>query len=121
RALPMAPAVRLRPQAAGVPVPWEAGARKSREIKDVLGRFTPAVEQASSDEFYVDRTGTEQLYSGEALAATAQRMREAVARETALGVSIGGGTSKLVAKLAAGVAKPRAGTPANGVHVVAPG
>src|SRR5947207_9104669 len=120
-AMPMARAVRLCPNATVVPAPWEACAGKSREIKDVLQRFTPAVEQASSDEFYVDLTGTEQLYSGEPLAATARRMREAVAHETALAVSIGGGTSKLVAKPAAGVAKPRVGTPADGVHVVAPG
>src|SRR2546422_6345485 len=44
------------------------------------------------------------------LATTARRIRAAVARETALTVSVGGGTSKLVAKLAAGVAKPRPGT-----------
>src|SRR2546423_5129752 len=104
-AMPMARAVRLCPNATVVPVPWEACAGKSREIKDVLQRFTPAVEQASSDEFYVDLTGTEQLYSGEALAATAQRMREAVARETALGVSIGGGASQPVAPPPAGGAR----------------
>ena len=40
---------------------------------------------------------------------------------TALSLSIGAGTSKLVAKLAAGLAKPRAGAPGAGVHVVAPG
>src|SRR5439155_872181 len=46
-AMPMARAVRLCPNATVVPVPWDACARKSREIKDVLGRFTPAVEHAS--------------------------------------------------------------------------
>src|SRR5438093_6686102 len=120
-AMPMARAVRLCPSATVVPVPWEACARKSREIRDVLRRFTPAVEQASSDEFYVDLTGTDELYRGELLATTARRIRDVVARETALTVSVGGGTSKLVAKLAAGVAKPRPGTPADGVRVVAPG
>src|SRR5881397_3166443 len=50
-AMPMARAVRLCPGATVVPVPWEACAGKSREIRDVLGRFTPAMEQASSDEF----------------------------------------------------------------------
>jgi len=119
-AMPMARAIRLCPGATVVPVPWEACARKSREIRDVLRRFTPAVEQASSDEFYIDLTGTDELYRGEPLATTARRIREAVARETALTVSIGGGTSKLIAKLAAGVAKPRPGTPADGVLVVAP-
>ena len=120
-AMPMARAVRLCPNATVVPVPWEACARKSREIRDVLQRFTPAVEQASSDEFYVDLTGTEQLYRGEGLAETARRVRAAVAGETSLAVSVGGGTSKLVAKLAASIAKPRAGTAADGVHVVARG
>ena len=120
-AMPMARAIRLCPSATVVPVPWEACARKSGEIRDVLRRFTPAVEQASSDEFYVDLTGTDELYRGEPLATTARRIRAAVARETALTVSVGGGTSKLVAKLAAGVAKPRPGTLADGVLVVAPG
>src|SRR5437762_13682108 len=114
-AMPMARAVRLCPNATVVPVPWEACAGKSREIKDVLQRFTPAVEQASSDEFYVDLTGTEQLYSGEPLAATARRMREAVARETALAVSIGGGTLKRAAKVAVGVGQRRVGDAGGGV------
>jgi DNA polymerase-4 len=87
----------------------------------VLRRFTPAVEQASSDEFYLDLSGTERLYRGEPLAATARRIREAVLAETTLSLSIGGASSKLVAKLAAGVAKPRPGLPSDGVHVVAPG
>ena len=120
-AMPMARAVRLCPGATVVPVPWETCGRKSREIGAVLRRFTPVVEQASSDEFYLDLSGTEQLYGGEPLAATARRMRDAVIAETSLSLSIGGGTSKFVAKLAAGLAKPRPGGTADGVHVVAPG
>jgi DNA polymerase-4 len=119
-AMPMARAVRLCPEAVVVPVPWETCAHKSREIGAVLRRFTPVVEQASSDEFYVDLSGTEQLY-GEPLADTARRMRDAVRSETALTLSIGGGSSKLVAKLAAGVAKPGPGRSSDGVHVVPPG
>ena len=120
-AMPMARAVRLCPGATVVPVPWDACTQKSREIGAVLRRFTPVVEQASSDEFYLDLSGTEQLYGGEPLAATARRMRDAVIAETSLSLSIGGGTSKFVAKLAAGLAKPRPGRAADGVHVVAPG
>jgi len=120
-AMPMARAVRLCPGATVVPVPWETCGRKSREIGAVLRRFTPVVEQASSDEFYLDLSGTEQLYGGEPLAATARRMRDAVIAETSLSLSIGGGTSKFIAKLAAGLAKPRPGGTADGVHVVAPG
>ena len=120
-AMPTARAVRLCPGATVVPVPWEACTQKSREIGAVLRRFTPVVEQSSSDEFYLDLSGTEQLYGGESLTATARRMREAVLAETSLSLSIGGGTSKLVAKLAAGLAKPRPGAAADGVHIVAPG
>src|SRR2546430_15254987 len=119
--MPRARAVRLCPGATVVPVPGEACADKGREIAAVLRRFPPAVEQASSDEFYLDLSGTERLYQEEPLAATARRVRQAVLDETTLSMSIGGATSKVVAKLAAGVAKPRPGTTADGVHVVAPG
>jgi DNA polymerase-4 len=120
-AMPMARAVRLCPGAMVVPVPWDACADKGHEIGSVLRRFTPAVEQASSDEFYLDLSGTERLYHDEPLAATARRIRDAVLAETTLSLSIGGGTSKLVAKLAAGVAKPQPGGATDGVYVVAPG
>lgn len=120
-AMPMARAIRLCPDALVVPVPWEACAERGRAIRVVLERFTPAVEQASSDEFYLDLSGTEKLHRDEPLATTARRMREAVRVETQLTVSIGGGTSKLVAKLAAGLAKPHPGSAAEGVHVVEPG
>lgn len=120
-AMPMARAIRLCPQATVVPVPWEACAEKGREIKRVLERFTPVVEQASSDECYLDFTGTETLYRHEPLAATAGRIRDAVLAATQLPVSIGGGTSKVVAKMAASRAKPRAGEPGLGVFVVEPG
>jgi DNA polymerase-4 len=108
-AMPMARAVRLCPRAMVVPVPWRACAEKSAEIREVLERFAPVVETASSDEYYLDLTGTEALYKHEPLEETARRIREAVLKKTRIAVSIGGGTSKLVAKLAAGVAKPRAG------------
>ena len=120
-AMPMARAVRLCPGATVVPVPWEACSAKSREIGAVLRRFTPVVEQASSDEFYLDLSGTAAMYGGEPLAVTGRRIRDAVTSETALSVSIGGGTSKLIAKLAAGLAKPRAGSDADGVWIVESG
>lgn len=119
-AMPMGRAQRLCPGAIVVPVPWEACAAKSREIGAVLRRFTPVVEQASSDESYLDLTGTEQLYD-EPLETTAGRIRDAVLAETSLSLSIGGGSSKLVAKLAASLAKPRPGGATSGVLIVAPG
>ena len=120
-AMPMARAERLCPQALCVPVPRRACGEKSREIRRVLERFAPVVEAASIDEWYLDLTGTEALYHDEPLADTAMRMREAVQSETGLSVSFGGGTGKMIAKLAVDVAKPRPGTGATGVFIVAPG
>ena len=117
-AMPMAQAVRLCPRAMVVPVPRRACSEKHREIRKVLERFAPVVQAASIDEWYLDLAGTESLYNHEPLADTARRIREAVIAETGLTVSIGGGTSKVLAKLAVEKAKPKPGTGATGVHVV---
>lgn len=119
-AMPIARALRLCPRAMCVPVPRRACGEKSRAIRAVLDRFAPIVEGASIDEWYLDLGGTEELYR-EPLAATAARIRERVIAETGLSVSIGGGASKLVAKLAVERAKPKPGSGATGVHIVEPG
>jgi DNA polymerase IV len=120
-AMPIARALRLCPNAMCVPVPRKACGLKSAEIRAVLDRFAPVVEGASIDEWYLDLGGTEGLYHNEPLATTAHRIRDAVRRATQLSISIGGGTNKLVAKLAVERAKPKAGTGGNGVHVVEAG
>lgn len=113
--MPTGRALKLCPQAKVVPVPRGLCSEKSRAIRVVLERFSPVVEPASIDEAYIDMSGTEALYRNEDLAATARRMQAAVREETDIVVSIGGGTSKTVAKMAAGRAKPA------GVHIVEPG
>jgi DNA polymerase IV len=120
-AMPISRALRLCPRAMCVPVPRRACAEKSREIRATLEQYAPVVEGASIDEWYMDLGGTEGLYAHELLAETAARIRDAVVRRTTLSVSIGGGTSKLVAKLAVERAKPKPGSGATGVHVVATG
>ncbi len=119
--MPISRALRLCPQAVCVPVPRGACSRKSREVRAVLERFTPVVEGASIDEWYLDFSGTEALYGNEPLEVTAMRIRENVSRETGLSVSFGGGTTKLVAKLAVELAKPKPDNDATGVFVVAAG
>ena len=114
-------ALRLCPDAMAVPVPRGACGEKSKAIRDVLVRFAPVVVAASVDEFYLDLTGTEAMYHEEPLTETAQRIRAAVIAETGCSVSIGGGTSTLIAKIAAGAAKPIPGSGATGVRIVAPG
>jgi DNA polymerase-4 len=114
-AMPTAQALRLCPEAMVVGVPRGAVAEKSREVRAVLEDLAPVVQAASIDEFYLDLTGTERLFAAETLEATATRMRDAVLARTRVHVSIGGGTQRVIAKLATAKAKPA------GVFVVAPG
>jgi DNA polymerase-4 len=113
--MPTASALKLCPQAVVVGVPRGFVGQKSHEVRAVLQRFSPVVEAASVDEAYLDMTGTEELYHHESIGITANRIREAVLAETSIQTSIGGGTSKLIAKLAVSKAKPA------GVHIVEPG
>ena len=119
--MPTARALRLCPDATVVGVSRKACSELSRAIVRVLERFTPVVEPASIDEMYLDLGGTEGLYGDEALDGTARRIRDAVRDETRVMVSIGGGTNRLVAKLAAGRAKPHRTPSAQGVVIVPPG
>lgn len=120
-AMPIARALKLCPQAMCVPVPRKVCGQRSREIQQVLGKFAPVIQPSSIDEWYCDMGGTEALYGHESLAETAHRMRTAVFEATGLSVSIGGGSTRLIAKMAVEVAKPKPGTGATGVHCVAPG
>ena len=119
--MPISRAARLCPDATFVPVPGKACGVKHKEIRKVLDEWVPAVEPASIDEFYLDLSGTEAVYHGEPLAETAHRLREDVLARTGMTLSIGGGTNRLVAKLAAERAKPRPGTGATGVLIIPPG
>ena len=113
-AMPTAQALRLCPDATVVGVPRGACSRKSREIRSCLDNLAPVVQAASIDEFYLDLTGTERLF-GESLEVTARHIRKTVLEATRISVSIGGGTRRMIAKLASGVAKP------GGVHIVPAG
>jgi DNA polymerase-4 len=77
--------------------------------------LSPVVQAASIDEFYLDLTGTERLFAPETLTDSAWRIRRTVLDRTEISVSLGGGTRRVIAKLATTAAKPA------GVHIVAPG
>ncbi len=118
-AMPIARALRLCPSAMCVPVPFKECIRRSAEIRQALQHYTPVVEGASIDEWYLDLTGTEGIYQHEPLAATAHRIREGIRAQTGLTLSIGGGTNKLIAKMAVDRAKPSRG--GEGILIVEPG
>ncbi len=120
-AMSISRALQLCPKAMCVPVPRHACGRRSKEIQQVLARFTPVLQASSIDEWYLDMGGTDALYGHESLTATAHRIRTAVFEATGLNVSIGGGTSRLVAKMAVERGKPKPGSGADGVCCVPPG
>ena len=69
----------------------------------------------------LDMTGTEALYDNEPLDTTARRIRAGVLEATGMKVSIGGGTTKLIAKLAVEHGKPSRNASADGVFIVPEG
>lgn len=119
--MPSSRAARLCPGLVFAPVPGGAIGAKHRELRAVLELWAPVVEAASVDEFYLDLSGTEQVYRREPLAETARRIRQDALRRTGLALSIGGGTNRLIAKLAAERAKPRPDTDGTGVLIIPPG
>lgn len=114
-AMPMSTAVRLCPRAVIVRVPGAMIRTKSHELAAALADWAPVMTMASVDEAYLDLTGTEALYHGEPLQETARAIQRQVKERVGLDVSVGGGSNRLVAKLATSFAKPR------GVFVVPPG
>ena len=113
--MPTRQARALCPGAVVVPVPRGACVERSRAVRAVLEELSPVVQAASIDEFYLDLAGTGRLLKGEDLAATADRIRRTVRKRTEIAVSLGGGTQRVVAKVATRLAKP------DGVHVVPAG
>lgn len=114
-AMPTATALRLCPRAIVVRTPGATIRAKSRELRALLPEWSPVAVMASVDEAYIDLTGTEALYHHESLEETARRIQRQVKDRTGLDVSIGGGSNRLVAKLATSFAKPA------GVFIVPPG
>ncbi|WP_407655888.1 DNA polymerase IV [Capillimicrobium parvum] len=107
RARQMCPdAVVVRPR-------FSAYVEASREVFAILDEAAPVVEQISIDEAFLDVTGLEAITGTPEQ--IARRLRTDVRREVGLPISIGAATSKHVAKIASGAAKP------DGLLLVAPG
>jgi len=108
-----------------VPGHGDAHADYSRRAREIVERYSPIVVAASIDEHYLDFRGCERLYRrpGDAdddatILRAVREMTAAIDRELGLPASAGIATSKVMAKVASGLAKPegvllvRAGTEA---------
>lgn len=112
-AMPLRTAARLCQHAVFVPVDGRKYSAVSRQVMEILRRYTPAVEQVSIDEAFLDVAGSEALHG--APPRIARSIRMTVRDELDLTVSVGVASTKLVAKVASDLKKP------DGLVVVAPG
>jgi DNA polymerase IV len=106
-------ALRVCPQAVVVPGQYEHYADFAERVRRILETFTPAVETAALDDFYLDFAGTERLYPD--FEATLRRLQSEIPVRTGLRVSVGAGRTKVVASIASRLIRP------SGFHIVAPG
>ncbi|MFC1564435.1 DNA polymerase IV [candidate division KSB1 bacterium] len=73
-------------------------------ISEILHSFSPDVESASIDDFYVDLTSVMHLYDSPV--EVARSIQELILEKAHITVSLGIASSKLVARIASGVQKP---------------
>jgi DNA polymerase-4 len=111
--MPTGQAVRLAPHAIFLPTRHGVYSPYAARVRGILERYSPEVQTASIDEFFVDFAGCELLYAeprDNDADATIERvvweMRDAIQAELGLPASAGIGATRTVAKIASGLAKP---------------
>jgi DNA polymerase IV len=117
-AMPMSKALRLCPNLLIVGSNHSLYGQHSRQVMEILGKYTGLLEQISIDEAFLDLSDLPQ--PGEELARTIQAE---INSTLSLPCSLGVATNKLVAKIATdtGKARHRSGTYPNTILVVPPG
>src|SRR5213080_1220967 len=106
-------ALRVCPRAIVVPGQYEHYADFAEGVRRILETYTPAVETAALDDFYLDFAGTERLYPD--YEATLRRLQAEIFSRTRLSVSLGAARTKVVASIASRLERP------HGFRMVAPG
>ena len=105
---------RLAPDAIYLPTRGETYGKYSDWVREIAHRFAPTVVIASIDEMFLDLSGCERLYGREgddngdvAIERAVLALAAAIHDELGLPASAGIATSKVVAKVASALAKPR--------------
>lgn len=107
-------AYELAPHAVFVPTRHNLYGEYAGRVRRIAESFTPASQVASIDEMFLDFSGCENLYfapgdeNGDAtIERTVRRLTDEIQARVGLPSSAGIATSRSVAKVASGVAKPR--------------
>jgi DNA polymerase-4 len=95
---------RLCPQAVFVSPRWSAYVEASRAVFAVFDRTAPVVEGLSIDEAFLDVSGLERISGSPTQIAI--RLRREVRERVGLPITVGVASTKHLAKVASGVAKP---------------
>ena len=103
-ARPRARARRLCPQATVVQPDYARYERISRAVMALFASITPVVEPLSMDEAFLDVAGSRRRLGSPT--AIAQQVRDTIADEQGITCSVGVASTKFIAKLASGLAKP---------------
>jgi len=104
-AMPLAEARRRCPQGIFLPADFEAYRHASAQVFAILRDYSPVIEPLALDEAYLDLTGSAALLGPPVRVAEA--IRERVEQTLGITISIGVGSSKLIAKVASRLQKPR--------------
>jgi DNA polymerase-4 len=112
-AMPIRRAYSLCPQGIYLHGNFREYSRYSRIVKAILTKYAPIIQQASVDEYYMDFTGTENIYGK--YFDFAKKLQQIVLTETGLPCSIGIGKNKTLAKIGSDCMKPM------GVTYIEPG
>jgi DNA polymerase-4 len=106
-------AAKLAPKAIYLPTRSGTYGEYSRQVREIAERYTPVIQTASIDEYYMDFAGCERLYhqpddsSDDAtILRVVQEMTAAIKKELGLPSSAGIACSRSMAKVASGLAKP---------------
>lgn len=102
-AMPMKLARRICPEAIIIKGDGGTYSKYSKLVTEIIKDRAPLYEKSSIDEFYVDLTGMD-IYFHSYQWAT--ELRETIMKESGLPISFGMSTSKTVAKIGTGEAKP---------------
>jgi DNA polymerase-4 len=105
-------ALGICPQAIVVPGKYEHYAEFAERVRRILESYTPVVETAALDDFYMDFAGAERRHPD--FETTLRRLQAEILGRTGLRVSVGAARTKAVASIASRLERPR------GIRIVLP-